>query len=68
MAKNIEMNVLTENGNYETLYPNVQAKSVIDFSGDNPLLSSNTASLYTGLSSNPNPDEAFSVLSKAVLY
>lgn len=68
MAKNIEMNVLTEGGNYEILYPNVQAKSVIDFSGDNPLLSESTASLYSGLSSNPDPDEVFSVLSKSVLY
>lgn len=66
MAKNIEMNIKKEDG-YEVLYPNVKANSVIDFTGDNPLLKEETVALFAGLPENPVPDDVFHILSKAVL-
>ena len=67
MAKNIEMNVLNESGQYETLWPNVGANSVVDFSGDNPLLSDSVKSLF-GLNKNTVPNNVFEELSKSILY
>lgn len=66
MAKNIEMNVLNESGQYETLWPNVSASSIVDFSGDNPLLSDSVKSLF-GLTTSDVPNDVLEILSKAVI-
>ena len=60
------MNIKTDNG-YEVLYPNIKANSIVDFTGDNPLLKEETAALFNGLPENPVPDEVFQILSKAAL-
>lgn len=64
MPTNIEMNILGQDGQYQTLYPNVSANSVVDFSGNNPLLSDNTKIDY-GLDSSSVPDDIFSLISVA---
>lgn len=66
MSKNIEMNIKT-NDSYEVLYPNVKANSVIDFTGDNPLLTQEVAKFF-GVEENWNPNKVFSYLSKYAQY
>ena len=61
MSQNIEINIKNESG-YEVLYPNIIANNVVDFSGDNPLLSDSTKSLF-GLGTNAVPDDVFNLLS-----
>ena len=57
MAQNIEINIKNEDG-YEVLYPNIVSTNVVDFSGENPLLSDTTRAIL-GLQSNSTPDDAF---------
>lgn len=66
MPTNIEMNILGQDGQYQTLYPNVSANSVVDFSGNNPLLSDSAKNLF-GLSTDAVPSEVFQVLSNSVI-
>lgn len=65
MAKNVEMNYKGESA-YEIVYPNVTAKSIIDFEGENPLLTASTAELYN-LGSGTVPNDIFAYLSNAIL-
>lgn len=62
MVKNIEMNIKNQDGSYDTLYPNISAKSVVDFSGDNPLLTASTAALF-GLGGTAVPDDVLKKIS-----
>ena len=66
MAKNIEMNILGQDGQYEVLYPNVSANSIVDFSGDNPLLTQSVANAF-GLSSDAVPNDVLQVLTQAAI-
>lgn len=43
---------------YEVLYPNITASNVVNFKGENPLLSDNTKTLY-GLQTTATPDDIF---------
>lgn len=57
MSQSIQMNIKNEDG-YEDLYPNIKANNVVDFSGNNPLLTQETISMY-GLDGTATPDQVF---------
>ena len=58
MPKNIEMNYKDSSG-YEVLYPNVRADNMIDFSMENSILNTSTASLFGLSGDNAIPDKVF---------
>ena len=62
MSKNIEINIKNESG-YEVLYPNIKANNVIDFSGNNPLLSDSTKEQYE-LNNQAVVDDVLKLLSR----
>lgn len=56
MAKNIEMNHLNENGEYEVVYPLVNTNTIVDF---DDIVLSDAAKIIMNLSDTATPNEAF---------
>ena len=62
MAKNIEMNYKGESA-YEIIYPNIIAKNIVSFEGENPILTLDVANLY-GLDETGVPNDIFYILAQ----
>lgn len=56
MAKNVEMNHLNENGEYEVVYPLVNTNTIVDF---DDIVLSDAAKIIMNLSDTATPNEAF---------
>lgn len=71
MAKNIQMNVLGSDGQYEDIYPQTTVENIVDIQDNyytkNEILTNATAALF-GLGTDAVPDDVLSILSKVAQY